>query len=229
MNTKPKAFPKEYAPNPFIKLAIVAVITAIVGVVLWQVTEPPKRTMNADSDVLVDEKIIIGGDVDLIDTDGKPFTLASLPSDFYLVYFGFTFCPDVCPTELQNIANSLKIVSSEAMARLQPLFITIDPVRDTPEVLKDYVSLFHQKLVGLTGTETQIAATAKTFRVYYAKAGNPNAPENSKDDSFYMMDHSSFVYLTDNKGVVLEAFSYATPPKDMAAKIDSVIAKNTSP
>ncbi len=130
----------------------------------------------------------VGGPFSLIDGDGHPVTDQTWRGKYMLVYFGYTYCPDVCPTTLTNVADALDKLGSKA-DRIQPLFITVDPKRDTPAVVKQYAAAFGPHLIGLTGTAEQIAAAAKAYRVYYAEhRTGPGA-----DD--YSMDHSSVLYL----------------------------------
>jgi protein SCO1/2 len=116
----------------------------------------------------------VGGPFALVDSEGRAVTDADFRGRFMLVYFGFTYCPDVCPTSLTYIAQALDRLGPDA-DKVVPVFITVDPERDTPEQLKEYVRHFHPKLVGLTGTPEQIAAAAKAYRVYFAKARVPGA------------------------------------------------------
>jgi protein SCO1/2 len=129
----------------------------------------------------------VGGPFTLIDQQGRTVSDTTFRGRWMLVYFGYTYCPDVCPTELQTVAAALHRLGPDA-ASIVPLFITIDPERDTPAVLADYVKLFDDRLIGLTGTPAQIRDVAAAYKVYYAKV----TPEGAKD---YLMDHSSFLYL----------------------------------
>jgi protein SCO1/2 len=128
-----------------------------------------------------------------------------------LIYFGFTYCPDVCPTELGLMASALDLLGPDA-SRVLPVLITIDPARDTAAALADYVSRFHPALIGLTGTEEEIATAARAFRVYYRKIQPPGASD-------YLMDHSSFIYLVGPDGKVRQLFRPNTPPETIAAAI----------
>lgn len=132
--------------------------------------------------------LTVGGPFSLIDGDGKPVTDQTWRGKYMLVYFGYTYCPDVCPTTLTNVATALDKLGPKA-DRLQPLFITVDPKRDTPAVVKQYAAAFGPRVIGLTGTPEQIAAAAKAYRVYYAEhRTGPGAND-------YSMDHSSVLYL----------------------------------
>jgi protein SCO1 len=130
----------------------------------------------------------IGGPFTLIDASGKPVTDRDFRGKYLLVYFGYTFCPDVCPTTLNEITAALDSLGAKA-ARVQPLFMTVDPQRDTPPVLHQYTAAFGPRLIALTGTPEQIAAVEKEYRVYVAVHRTGNGPN---DDS---MDHSSIIYL----------------------------------
>ena len=130
----------------------------------------------------------IGGPFALTDTGGKSVTDKDLRGDYALIYFGYTFCPDVCPTTLNQVTEALDQLGPKA-ARIRPVFITIDPKRDTPEVMRQYVLAFSPSLIGLTGTEADIAAVARKFRVYYAPHRTGDGPGD------YTMDHSSVLYL----------------------------------
>jgi cytochrome oxidase Cu insertion factor (SCO1/SenC/PrrC family) len=154
----------------------------------------------------------IGGSFTLTDQSGRRVTERSYAGKYLLVFFGYTYCPDVCPSELQVMSAALDQLGPEA-EKIQPLFITIDPGRDTPQVMKDYVSNFNPRLVGLTGSAEEIAAVAGKYRVYYAKA--PDA----KNSSDYLMDHSAILYLMQPDGTFLKHFTYGTDPKALADSI----------
>jgi cytochrome oxidase Cu insertion factor (SCO1/SenC/PrrC family) len=151
----------------------------------------------------------IGGAFELVDQTGRTVTDREWPGKYLLVYFGYTFCPDVCPTELQKMIVALDSLPERDAARVQPLFITVDPARDTVQVMADYVAAFHPRLVGLTGSEAQVRAAAKAYRVYFAKAAGSEGED-------YLMDHSSFIYLIDPNGDLADYFSPATSVEDMA-------------
>jgi protein SCO1/2 len=156
-------------------------------------------------------KALIGGPFELVDQNGKTRTDAEFRGKYMLVFFGYTHCPDFCPTGLQAMAEALDALGKDA-AKIQPIFITVDPDRDTPKVLKIYVPNFHARLIGFSGSDAQIAKAAKAYRVYYARAGKPG----TKD---YTMDHSTFTYLMGPDGKYLTHFSHGTPPKKVAERI----------
>jgi protein SCO1/2 len=132
--------------------------------------------------------LTVGGPFSLIDGDGHPVTDQTWRGKYMLVYFGYTFCPDVCPTTLSNVADAIDKLGPRA-DRLQALFVTVDPKRDTASVVKQYAAAFSPRITGLTGSPAQIAAAAKAYRVYYAEHRTGTGPDD------YSMDHSSVLYL----------------------------------
>ena len=133
----------------------------------------------------------LGKDLALTGTDGKPYTLETLTGKVSLVLFGFTQCPDVCPSSLAELTQVMKLLGKDAK-RVRVVLITVDPERDTPEVLRAYVSGFDPDFLGLTGTLEQIKKTAASFKVYYAKTAGAQGN--------YLMDHSASFYLMDAQG-----------------------------
>ncbi|HEX3810377.1 MAG TPA: SCO family protein [Rhizomicrobium sp.] len=152
----------------------------------------------------------IGGSFALTDQNGHRRTDADFHGRYTLVYFGYTFCPDVCPTTLQVTADALKKLGPEA-DKIVPVFITVDPARDKPAVLKSYLAAFGPQFVGLTGTNAQIASVAKKYHVYYARQPSPNAA--------YFMDHSNYIYLMDPDGRFIGVFDEVLGPGGMAKKL----------
>ncbi|WP_421990544.1 SCO family protein [Roseococcus sp.] len=155
--------------------------------------------------------ISLGGAFELVDQTGKAVTERDYAGRWLLVYFGFTYCPDICPTELGTMAAAIDLLGPEGEA-VTPLLITIDPARDTPAALADYVPRFHPRLQGLTGTPEQIAAVARRYRVYYARAQRPDMTD-------YLMDHSSFIYLVGPDGRVRSLFRPEMTPEQIAAAV----------
>ena len=148
----------------------------------------------------------IGGPFSLVDDTGRPRSDTEFRGRLMLIYFGYTHCPDACPTALQDMADALAKLGPDAQ-QVAPIFITIDPARDTTQYLKGYAEQFDPRFVALTGDADQIAAAAKAYRVYYRKA-------NDKPD--YLMDHSSIVYLMGRDGTFLTHFTHETTPDQMA-------------
>ena len=153
----------------------------------------------------------IGGAFNLVDGNGQRVTEADLRGKLALVFFGFTHCPDVCPTELQAIGQVMDMLGPQA-DQVRPIFITVDPERDTPERMKDYVALFHPAITGLTGTPEQVGAAARAWRVYYNKVTPPGASD-------YLMDHSAFTYLMGRDGSLRSLFRPGITPEEMATAI----------
>jgi len=162
----------------------------------------------------------LGGPFSLTDMHGRAVTDSTYRGRWMLVYFGYAYCPDVCPTELQTISTALDRLGPDA-AKVVPLFITIDPARDTPAALAQYVRLFDDRLIGLTGTPDQVAAVARAYRVYYAKISMP-------DRAAYLMDHSSFVYLMGPDGKFRALLSPSDGPDDIARKVEADITGHSS-
>ncbi|MBP0464382.1 SCO family protein [Roseomonas sp. PWR1] len=155
--------------------------------------------------------VALGGPFTLVDHTGRTVTDRDFAGRAVLLYFGYAYCPDVCPTELGTIAAALDAMGP-AGERVTPVFITIDPERDTQAALADYVSRFHPRMVGLTGTPEQIAQAARAYRVYYAKV-------RPRDMGDYLMDHSSFIYFIGPDGRVRSLFRPETTPEAIAGAV----------
>ncbi len=152
----------------------------------------------------------IGGPLDLEDQNSKPFTDAQMKGHPFLVFFGFTHCPDICPTTLFDMSQMMKALGPDA-DRVGALFITVDPDRDTPKVLKDYLSNFDPHLRGLTGDQAQIDAAIREYRVYAKKVPLENGD--------YTMDHTAIVYLMDKDGRFIAPFNMTRTPQAEAADL----------
>jgi protein SCO1/2 len=155
---------------------------------------------------------LIGGPFSLVGADGKPVTDRDFRGRYMLIFFGFTHCPDICPAELQVIAQALEQLGDKAK-NVVPIFITLDPERDTPEAMANYVKSFGPNFVGLTGSPEAIAAAAKAYRVAYSKV------ENKESAGDYSVDHSALVYLMDPEGRYVTHFSYGLSADQMAEKL----------
>lgn len=157
--------------------------------------------------------LALGGAFELVNQAGEAVTERDFTGRWMLLYFGFTHCPDVCPTELGSIAAAVDILGPEGEA-VVPMLVTIDPQRDTPAQLADYVSRFHPRMQGLTGTPEQVAAAARRYRVYYARVQRPDMTD-------YVMDHSGFIYLVGPDGRVRSLFRPETTPEALAAAVQA--------
>jgi len=162
--------------------------------------------------------VTIGGPFTLTSPDGTPVTEQTYRGKWLLVFFGYTSCPDTCPTALLEIVAALTRLGPDA-DKLQPLFITVDPLRDTPAVMGNYTQSFDPRIVGLSGTPQQIAAVAQDYGVYYA----PRKSGPSADD--YVMDHSTYLYLMDAEGKFVRGLDADTPGERIAEAVRGAIAK----
>lgn len=157
----------------------------------------------------------VGGPFTLTDHKGQPFTDQNLRGKYALLYFGFTYCPAICPAELQKM-NVALTQSGVATDKIQPVFITVDPERDTQDVLAKYVTQFNPALIGLTGTPEQIQAVLKAYKIYARKVEDPALSD-------YTMDHSSYIYFLDPDGNLLGLFGVSSTPSEIAAAIRAAL------
>jgi len=161
--------------------------------------------------------VTIGGPFALTDQEGRAVTDADFRGRLMLVFFGFTYCPDVCPTALTLVSDALDQLGKRAR-EVAPIFITIDPERDTPEQLKSYVAHFHPSMVALTGGADEIAKVAKAYRVYFARA-----PIEGGAADEYLMDHTSILYVMDREGKFAAHFTHGTAPEKIAARLKELL------
>lgn len=176
---------------PFVRIALlIALAIAAVAAALWLMMPRPA----AETPPLAGAPI--GGAFSLVDTDGHRVSNDSLKGKYRLMYFGYSFCPDVCPVDVDRMMRGFgkfAAASPKLAARVQPVFVTVDPARDTPEALKAFASNFGPRLLALTGTEAEIETAKRAYRVYAAKAAGA-------DNENYLMDHTAFIYLMDPDG-----------------------------
>jgi len=180
----------------------IAVLVAAAGWIGW--------------DALQGGRPSIGGPFTLVDQNGRTVTSDSLKGKPTLIYFGFTYCPDVCPTSLLLMETAVEKLGPDAASKVNLVFITIDPERDTPALLKGYVTNFGPTFIGLTGTPEQVAAVARAYRVYYQKVPG-------KDGSPYLMDHSSIVYVLDSRGRFVTHFTHESKAEQIAAAVKKLL------
>lgn len=186
----------------FKRITAVLAVAAVVGIAFVVMRPDPPAPKGSPS---------IGGPFTLVNHLGQTVTDADFRGRFLLLFFGYTYCPDVCPTTLTAISDALDLLGQEG-DKVTPVFITVDPVRDTPEYLAEYLSYFHPRMVGLTGTTDQVAAVTESYRVYFAKG-------DEAGDEDYIMDHTAVIYLMDPAGNYLAHFANETTPEDMASGI----------
>lgn len=183
-----------------IAFLIGAAVIAVGVFALWQ---PPASPQVATA-------VEIGGPFELVDQDGQTVTDETFKGEPTLVFFGFTHCPDICPTALFDMSQMLEALGEDAR-KVQALFITVDPERDTPEVMKAYISSFHPSIQGLSGSPAQIASVMKGYRVFAQKV-----PTQGGD---YTMNHTAIIYLMDKNGKFVAPFDLKRPPAEAAAAL----------
>lgn len=160
---------------------------------------------------------LVGGPFSLTDETGAALSNEDLKGRYMLVFFGYTYCPDVCPTTLTVMTQALDMLDPKVADQVEPVFITIDPKRDTAAALGDYSQHFHDKIHYLTGTPEQIADVAKAYRVFYQKV-------ESEDFSDYLMDHSTITYVMGPEGGYVSHFGFDTTPEEIARDLTKRIA-----
>ncbi len=158
----------------------------------------------------------LGGDFQLVDQFGQRRANTDFTGKYMMVYFGYSFCPDVCPMGLQHITKALELLGTD-IDQVIPLFITVDPERDTQESLKTYAQNWHSSLIFLTGTREQINPVLKAYKVYAVKA----KPDGTMAD--YLVDHSALIYLMDRQGKLVAFFPHTTEPETIAQKIRQLL------
>jgi len=189
----------------------------LICISLWLALTPlraqdvPARSPAEIMDILMWNREPVGGPFELIDHSGRTRTEQDFRGRLMLVYFGFTYCPDVCPTDLQAIGLAVDKLGADS-ANVQPLFVTVDPERDTPAHLAEYVKLFHPRLIGLTGSAEAIRKAADAYKVYYARV-------DLNKDAGYTVDHTAFIYLMGRDGNYLGFF----PPGTSADRMVEII------
>ena len=166
---------------------------------------------------LMSGKAQVGRPFTLIDQFGKSRSLADFRGKFVLLYFGYTFCPDVCPTDLLQIANLIRSLGKDG-DNFQPVFVTLDPQRDTQEFLRNYVAAFHPRFVALRGSEAEVRRVATSYKVYFEKVKQPNS-------STYFIDHTAFIFLLDREGKYVAFFPPGTSAGRMAVMVRELLSQ----
>ena len=181
--------------------SLLILLVLSIGTGLWVYKQTKSNNLN--------KATLVGGSYSLTDHNGKKVTDKSFPNKFKIIYFGYTFCPDICPTGMAVISQALDLLGKKAQ-RIKPLFITVDPKRDNIEIMAEYHSHFHPSFSNLTGTLDQIRRVAKLYRVYYKKSDASEA-EN------YLMDHSSIMYVLSPEGEYINHFGPEITPAQIEA------------
>jgi cytochrome oxidase Cu insertion factor (SCO1/SenC/PrrC family) len=204
---------------PRLRIALFIIAGLVLGGALAIAVLPGMRERLLPARMQSVGRALVGGPFSLIDHTGKRVTDKDFRGHTLLVMFGFTFCPDVCPTELQLVSAALDKLGVKA-SDVVPLFITVDPERDTPAQLAMYVKSFHPRLVGLTGTPQEIAAVAKEYRVYYKKVPDP------KSTAGYTMDHSALIYVMGPDGSYQTHFTPGVSVETLAGGLGKLLQAN---
>ncbi|PZP86007.1 MAG: SCO family protein [Azospirillum brasilense] len=191
-------------------LSWIVCVLGLIGLVAWLGTGIVPVTKNKGGEALV------GGPFSLTAPDGSTVTDRDLRGKYALVYFGFTHCPDICPTSLLLMQNALDQLGAKGK-KVTPVFITLDPERDTPEIVGNYVSNFGDRFVGLTGTPEQIRAAADAYKVYYSKVEDENSALG------YIIDHSGFMFLMDPDGKYVTHFPHSIAEQSLTEGLDAAI------
>ncbi len=195
-------------------LWVAAGIAAIAGLALFLGEAQKSKWLGGGSGTT----FRIGGPFTLTSHKGEPFSSEALKGRPYLVFFGYTHCPDICPTTLQEVSLHLADLGAKS-DEIIPLFITVDPARDTVENLASYLSSFDSRIIGLTGTEEEIRKVTKLFRAYYEKV------EATGDSDDYAMNHTASVYLFDSRGNLASTLSWQEKSSVRLAKLKKVLSK----
>jgi protein SCO1/2 len=196
--------------NRFALIPFLLLVAALAGALLWREAD----SVPGMGRVVTSGEIAVGGPFQLVDQDGKKVSDADFRGRFMLIYFGYSFCPDVCPTTLGVMAEALDRMGADGR-KIVPVFITVDPARDTPKVLKQYMAAFGPRFVGLTGDDAAIGKVEKAYRVYAKK----RPLDDAKPGGNYAMDHSSVMYLVGPDGKVVTYYDEAISPDDLAADL----------
>ena len=197
----------------YIFIVVVGIILAVAGVI-WQQSQQPPATDHDHAVATVYERpetgqVEIGGAFSLTDHEGHKKTDLDFRGRYLMVYFGYSYCPDICPMALHHMTEALSLLGDQAK-KIQPLFITVDPERDTAWHLSQYLKNYHPSFVGLTGSYADIQAVIQRYHVYASKI----TPDQASD---YLMDHSSIIYIMDPQGRYIAHFNHNTAPEDMVS------------
>ncbi len=189
------------------KILLAALVLAAIGAIAAMTMIPsPESKPQGGMHAVTDDAF--GGPYTLTDHNGKTVTDKDMTGSYRLMYFGFTYCPAICPTELSKISAAIKQMGSKG-DQVVPVFVTVDPERDTVQAMKNYVAMFHPSLIGLTGTPEQIKDMLKAYKIYAAKVNDPQMSD-------YTMDHSSFIYLLAPDDRLLHIFKMDDDAQTMA-------------
>lgn len=189
------------------------------GVIVFRATsDEPLSQPAARQEPKAPDTLAIGGAFTLTDHNGNRVSSSALAGSAFMLGFGYTSCPDVCPTMLQTMTAVMDGLTEQEKAQFRPVFVSVDGARDTPEVLKAYLGHFHPSILGLTGTKEDVASAAKAYKVYY-KVHDADSAGN------YMVDHGGSLYLMGKDGTFIKSFSHALDPALIVAGVREVLAR----
>jgi protein SCO1/2 len=197
---------------------VVFLVIALAGAAYWYsrgAGTPPPTPGTTTGEAL------IGGPFSLVAQDGRRVTEGDLKGRFSVVYFGYTHCPDMCPLGLETVTRAMELLPQPAAERVQPVFVTVDPARDTPEVMRAYAASFHPRLLALSGSEAEVQGALKAYRVYARKAAEGTQAGGAE----YLVDHSTFTYVMGPDGRYLAHFSHGTTAEDMAKRLGALLGE----
>ena len=199
-----------------LQISILAISTLGILIVLGLLTNDLMKSNTATEQVSATPMLSI--EYDLINQEGKPTTQLDFAGRYQLVYFGFAFCPDICPFTLDVMSEALNQIGDRADI-IQPIFISLDPARDTPDELATYIDSFFPGFIALTGTDAQVEAAAKSFKVYFQKVEDPNSAGG------YVIDHTSIVYVINPDGDLVHFFTHKDTAETIATKLNALLSK----
>jgi protein SCO1 len=197
----------------YYSIGAAAFVVALLGILGWLILADRgggDRYAQCRETAIAGGTATVGGPFELVDHTGRTVTEADVLTEPALIYFGYTFCPDVCPLDVERNALAVDLLEERGY-QVRPVFITVDPRRDTPEVLAEFTGVFHPRMIGLTGSEAQVREAARAYRAFY------NIHES--EDEFYLVDHSTFSYLMFPEEGFIEVFRRNDPAPEMADRV----------
>lgn len=200
--------------NQLERIALITLVLLIALSAGLYLSQPAKNTPSADTQIRQ-----LGGDFTLNSVKG-PVSLSDYKGQGVIVMFGYTYCPDICPTGLANLGAALNRLSDAEQQQLQPIFISVDPDRDTPDRLEQYSRYFHPSLLGLTAAKPEIDPVVKAYGAFYRKVDMPNSAMK------YSVDHSARIYLIGRDGILMEALHHNTPTGELAAALQKLLLQS---
>lgn len=201
-----------------LRLLVIILIISLGLLAVLLLSRPGITILSTQPEPEMAETVPIGGPFSLVTHEGQTITDMDFRGKYMLIYFGYTYCPDVCPMELSKMSRALDILEERSipLTQLQPLFITVDPERDTVEQMARYLSLFHPTFIGLTGTAEQVKQATDAYRIYVQKSGDV-------ESDTYLMDHASMVLLMGPDGLFVDIFSSRETAEDIAIALEDLL------